>query len=161
MAAQPRADLPPTQNIEIQRIIALLGGDRLLAHPVGGPLDVHEMLLEGLPGKALTHLVDSVVVLRKAASLEKAVGISLRTLQRRKDAPMKPLSQEQSSRTWTFADILARATAVLGSQDEAEHWLERPAIGLNQRRPIDLLATSAGTRLVEDFLQRLEYGVYA
>ena len=32
---------------------------------------------------------------------------------------------------------------------------------LDQRRPIDLLATSAGTQIVEDFLQRLEYGVYA
>jgi len=50
---------------------------------------------------------------------------------------------------------------VLGSQDEAEQWLERPAIGLNQRRPIDLLATAAGTEIVEDFLRRLECGVYA
>ena len=161
MATQPSADIQPAQKLELQRIVALLGGDRLLAHSVGNPFDVHEMLLQGLPGKALTHLVDSVVVLRKPASLEKAVGISLRTLQRRKDAPMKPLSQEQSSRAWKFADILARATSVLGSQDEAEQWLERPAIGLNQRRPIDLLATSAGTEIVEDFLRRLEYGVYA
>jgi len=161
MATQPSADIQPAQKLELQRIVALLGGDRLLAHSVGNPFDVHEMLLQGLPGKALTHLVDSVVVLRKPASLEKAVGISLRTLQRRKDAPMKPLSQEQSSRTWKFADVLARATSVLGSQDEAEQWLERPAIGLNQRRPIDLLATAAGTEIVEDFLRRLECGVYA
>ena len=49
---------------------------------------------------------------------------------------------------------------MLGSQEEAEKWLERPAIGLNQRRPIDLLATPAGVEIVEDFLQRLEYGVY-
>jgi len=161
MATQPSADIQPAQKLELQRIVSLLGGDRLLAHSVESPFDVHEMLLQGLPGKALTHLVDSVVVLRKPASLEKAVGISLRTLQRRKDAPMKPLSQEQSSRAWKFADILARATSVLGSQDEAEQWLERPAIGLNQRRPIDLLATSSGTEIVEDFLRRLEYGVYA
>jgi uncharacterized protein (DUF2384 family) len=30
----------------------------------------------------------------------------------------------------TFSEILAKATAVLGSQEEAERWLERPAIGL-------------------------------
>jgi putative toxin-antitoxin system antitoxin component (TIGR02293 family) len=75
--------------------------------------------------------------------------------------PARPLSLEQSGRTWKFAEILARATAVFGSQQEAEQWLERPAIGLDQRRPLDLLATQAGVRLVEDFLQRLEYGVYA
>jgi hypothetical protein len=33
--------------------------------------------------------------------------------------------------------ILAKATAVLGSQEEAELWLEHPAIGLDQHRPID------------------------
>jgi putative toxin-antitoxin system antitoxin component (TIGR02293 family) len=74
---------------------------------------------------------------------------------------MKPLSQEQSSRAWKFAGTLVRATAVLGSQEDAEQWLERPAIGLDQRRPIDLLATSAGTQIVEEFFQRLDYGVYA
>jgi putative toxin-antitoxin system antitoxin component (TIGR02293 family) len=119
------------------------------------------MLLHGLPGGALTHLFDNFVVMRATASLEKAVGMSLRTYQRRKDAPAKPLSQEQSGRTWKFAEILAKATAVFGSQDEAEQWLERPAMGLERRRPIDLLATPAGVELVEDFLERLRYGVYA
>lgn len=87
--------------------------------------------------------------------------MSLRTFQRRKDAPDKPLSQEQSGRTWKFAEILAKATEVFGSQEEAEQWLERPAIGLDQRRPIDLLATPAGVELVEQYLTRLAYGVYA
>ncbi|MCP1838249.1 putative toxin-antitoxin system antitoxin component (TIGR02293 family) [Bradyrhizobium sp. USDA 4524] len=87
--------------------------------------------------------------------------MSLRTFQRRKDAPDKPLSQEQSGRTWKFAEILAKATDVFGSQEEAEQWLERPAIGLDQRRPIDLLVTPAGVELVEQYLTRLAYGVYA
>ena len=38
--------------------------------------------------------------------------------------------------------------------------LQQPALGLEQRRPIDLLRTPAGVKLVEDFLGRLEYGVY-
>ena len=80
--------------------------------------------------------------------------------QRRKDTPLRPFRPEQSGRTWKFAEILAKATAVLGSQEEAEQWLERPAIGLNQRRPIDLLATPAGVEMIEDFLERLEFGVY-
>ncbi len=155
------ASAHPAQDVELQRVAALLGGERILRHRLRGPLDAHEMLLGGLPGQALTHLIDSFVVLHKTASLEKAVGISLRTFQRRKDAPAKPLSQEQSGRTWKFAEILARATAVLGSQEDAEQWLERPAIGLDQRRPIDLLATPAGVHLVEEFLKRIEYGVYA
>jgi putative toxin-antitoxin system antitoxin component (TIGR02293 family) len=149
-----------TGSSELQRVADLLGGTPILRHPLRNPLDAHDMLLDGLPGTALRHLIDNLSILRKPASLEKAVGMSLRTFQRRRDAPLKPLSQEQSARTWKFAEILAKATAVLGSQEEAELWLERPAIGLDQRRPLDLLATPAGVELVEDLLERLEHGVY-
>ena len=160
MAGQAGHATSGPESAELRQVAALLGGPRILRHQVTNPLDAHEMLLEGLPGRALTHLLNSLLVIRRTASLEKAVGMSLRTFQRRKDAPTKPLNQEQSGRTWKFAEILAKATAVFGSQQEAEQWLERPAIGLDQRRPIDLLATPAGVEIVEDFLTRLKYGVY-
>ncbi|MBB3354763.1 MULTISPECIES: type II RES/Xre toxin-antitoxin system antitoxin [Rhizobium] len=146
---------------ELQKIEALLGGSRILSRRLTNALDAHELLLHGLPASALDHLVGTLVVIGKNESLEKAVGMSLRTWQRRKDTPSKPLSQEQSGRTWKFAEILAKATDIFGSQAEAEQWLERPAVGLDQRRPIDLLGTPAGVELVEDHLDRLEYGVYA
>ena len=146
---------------ELKKIEALLGGSRILSRSLTNALDAHELLLHGLPATALDHLVGTLVVLGKNESLEKAVGMSLRTWQRRKDTPSKPLSQEQSGRTWKFAEILAKATDIFGSQAEAEQWLERPAVGLEQRRPIDLLGTPAGVELVEDHLDRMEYGVYA
>jgi putative toxin-antitoxin system antitoxin component (TIGR02293 family) len=59
-----------------------------------------------------------------------------------------------------LADILALATTVSGSQVEAEQWLEGPAMGLDQRRPIDLLETTAGVELVETFLRWIDYGIY-
>ncbi len=153
-------ETPETEAKKLGRVADLLGGARVLKRKLNGPLDAHEMLLEGLPGKALGTLVENLTI-QKSAALEKAIGMSLRTVQRHKDAPSKPLSQEQSGRIWKFAEILAKATAVLGSQEEMEKWLDSPAIGLNQRRPLDLLATPAGIELVEDFLERLAYGVYA
>lgn len=152
---------PAVKNNELQKVAKLLGGSRILARRLSSALDAHELLLHGLPASALDHLIGQLVFIQKTDSLEKAVGMSLRTYQRRKDAPSKPLSQDQSGRTWKFAEILSKATDVFGSQVEAEQWLERPAIGLDQRRPIDLLATPAGIELVEDYLERLEYGVYA
>ncbi|MBY5823063.1 antitoxin Xre/MbcA/ParS toxin-binding domain-containing protein [Rhizobium leguminosarum] len=146
---------------ELQKIEALLGGSRILSRSLTNALDAHELLLHGLPATALDHLVGTLVVLGKNEALEKAVGMSLRTWQRRKDTPSKPLSQEQSGRAWKFAEILTKATDIFGSQAEAEQWLERPAVGLEQRRPIDLLGTPAGVELVEDHLDRMEYGVYA
>ena len=153
---------PGTEDDEISRAVELLGGRRALRRPVRSRLEAHDLLREGLPGHALTHLVDHVAILRAAhrGSLEKAVGISLRTYQRRKDAPDKPLSPEQSGRTWKFAEILGRATGLFGSQAGAEAWMERPAMALDGRKPIDLLSTPAGVEAVEDHLTRLEYGVY-
>src|SRR3546814_20201970 len=81
------------------------------------------------------------------------------TLFRSPDAK-KLLSKEQSGRAWKFAEIVAKATRVFGSQDKAEDWMEEPAIGLNGNAPIDLLSTTAGTELVENFLDQIEYGVY-
>jgi putative toxin-antitoxin system antitoxin component (TIGR02293 family) len=62
--------------------------------------------------------------------------------------------------TAKFSEIVTRATTLLGSQTAAEQWLEQPAIGLDQRRPIDLMTTPSGLELVEDYLGRIEYGVY-
>ena len=161
MTVRTRTSTQPPPEAELQRIAALLGGEPVLRHSLKGPLDAHEMLLRGLPGQALTHLIEGLRVLHKTASLENSVGISLRTFQRRRDAPTKPLSPEQSGRVWKFAEILAKATELFGSQEAAEQWLERPAIGLDQRRPLDLLATPAGVQLVETLLGRIESGVYA
>ncbi|SHH73077.1 type II RES/Xre toxin-antitoxin system antitoxin [Bradyrhizobium erythrophlei] len=160
MTAAAEKPAPKGLGNDLQKVADLLGGPRILSRRITSTLDAHELLLDGLPGSALTHFVSHLLFIQ-TDSLEKAFGMSLRTFQRRKDAPDKPLSQEQSGRTWKFAEILAKSTDVFGSQEEAEQWLERPAIGLDQRRPIDLLATPAGIELVEQYLTRLAYGVYA
>jgi putative toxin-antitoxin system antitoxin component (TIGR02293 family) len=152
----------PETDVEISRTVALLGGRRTLHRAVRSRLEAHDLLQSGLPGHALKYLVDYVGILRAHhnGGMEKAVGISIRTYQRRMEALDKPLSPEQSGRTWKFAEILGRATELFGSQAEAEEWLDRPAMALEQRKPIDLLSTPAGVESVENHLTRLEYGVY-
>jgi putative toxin-antitoxin system antitoxin component (TIGR02293 family) len=140
-------------------VSTLLGGRRVLGSMVISELDAHEMLRRGLPRAALIKLVDNLHVIQVDEASE-ALGMSVRTLQRHKNTPVVRLDVQQSGRTWKFAEILAKATHVLGSQDEAEQWLRRPAIGLDQQRPIDLLTTPAGVQLVEDYLGRLEYDGY-
>lgn len=155
------AQIAPTEH-DIARTYALLGGKSTIRKPVRNSLEAHDMLMGGLPSLALLHLTREVRFLAAESVLDKAIGISLRTLQRRrKDGGETVLSVEQSNRTWKFAEILGRAAEIFGSQEEAEAWMNRPAIGLDQRRPIDLMSTSAGVEAVEDYLTRVEYGVYA
>jgi putative toxin-antitoxin system antitoxin component (TIGR02293 family) len=143
----------------LQQTSELLGGRKVLGYAIQSELDAHELLHRGLPRAALSSLVDNLHLIQ-VDEVTEALGMSLRTLQRHKNTPAAPLDVQQSGRTWKFAEILAKAIRVLGSQDEAEQWLERPAIGLDQKRPIDLLTTPAGVKLVEDYLGRLEYDVY-
>lgn len=156
-------DMQPAAEHDILRTFDLLGGVDTIPTPVRTSLDAHDLLLTGLPASALLHLTKGVALFGGDQDvLEKAVGMSLRTLQRRKkDAADTLLSVEQSNRTWKFAEILGRATEVFGSQEAAENWLNRPAIGLDQRKPIDLLATAVGVEAVQDYLTRIDYGVYA
>lgn len=144
---------------ETARASALLGGERLLKLAVHDGLDAHQVIAAGLPGKALTFLEEQLTVL-DALAFEKAIGMSVRTLQRRRADPGQALSVEQGGRVWKFAEILAKASEVMGSQRDAEEWLNEPAMGLNGHRPLDLLATSAGAELVERLLGQIEYGVY-
>jgi putative toxin-antitoxin system antitoxin component (TIGR02293 family) len=143
------------------QVVGLLGGTAVIGRPLGtGLLDAHFLIEAGIPNRAVDHLAQSLKVMGQE-SLEQAIGISLRTLQRKEKKPQELLSHEQAGRAWQFAELLAKATVVFGAQDEAEQWFERPAIGLNQKRPIDLLTTPAGVKVVEDHLGRLAYGVYA
>jgi putative toxin-antitoxin system antitoxin component (TIGR02293 family) len=150
--------MPDVQERHAGTIAGLLGD---VGQNPDDPFDAHDKLMAGLSGTSLLHLIDNLKVLRKPSLIEKAVGMSIRTLQRCREFPAKRLSPEQSGRAWKFSEVLAQATKVFGSQREAEEWMERPAMGLDQRRPIDLLATPAGTEIVENFLTRLEYSGFA
>jgi putative toxin-antitoxin system antitoxin component (TIGR02293 family) len=143
----------------LEDVSTLLGGRTVLGAMIESDLEAHELLHRGLPRGALTSLIEKLHDI-PVIEVSEALGVSVRTFQRHKSEPDALLDVQQSGRTWKFAEILAKATRVLGSKDEAGQWLRRPAIGLDQRRPVDLLTTPAGVKLVEDYLGRLEYDVY-
>jgi putative toxin-antitoxin system antitoxin component (TIGR02293 family) len=159
-AEDPRSQRPnPSERNRLRDIADLLGGPKVVGRYPADPLAAHEMLVRGLPNVAVKHLLAGMESLGRE-TVESAIGMSARTRQRREKYPTQALSQDQAGRTWKFAELLARATSVFGSRDAAEKWLAASAIGLDQRRPIELLSTPAGVELVEDYLGRIEYGVY-
>jgi putative toxin-antitoxin system antitoxin component (TIGR02293 family) len=48
-----------------------------------------------------------------------------------------------------------------GDRANVDEWLNRRIPALGGRRPIDLMATAEGCKLVLDTLGRIEHGVYA
>jgi putative toxin-antitoxin system antitoxin component (TIGR02293 family) len=126
-AVQPKDPDRAAGQQSIAQVVDLLGGQRVLGRRISSKLDVHEAITRGIPGGALVHMVGRVRTL-KPDDVSRAVGVSLRTVQRRTKDPRSRLSQEQSGRTWKFAEIVAKATEVFGDQTEAENWLTTPAM---------------------------------
>ncbi len=138
----------------------LFGGRRTLGAATRTDMEAHALIERGLPAEAFVHFVEEVALLRDPARFEAVTGISLRTYQRRRAEPAAPLDPVTSGRVWKFAEVLARAITVLGSRAEAEAWLQRPALALQNRLPIDLLTTPKGIEMVEALLGRIEHGTY-
>jgi putative toxin-antitoxin system antitoxin component (TIGR02293 family) len=140
---------------------ALLGGTKMLGGPAPKTrLQVHEKLAQGIPSAAAAHLVSALFLLDEKTVVVAGIGMSARTYLRQKSKKAR-LDVEHSGRAWKFAEVLTKASSVLGSQQAAERWLKEPAMGLDRQRPIDLLKTQAGTQLVEEFLERIDLGAYS
>jgi putative toxin-antitoxin system antitoxin component (TIGR02293 family) len=157
---QTHASTAPASASDLPRETAeLLGGRRILHGEVTSEVEAHRLVLEGLPASAMAGLVASLSAMTFGSVLS-ALGVSQRSFARRKASPKTRLPSDESARLWQLAGIVAQATGVFGSKEEAELWLERPAAPLGDEKPIDLIRTPPGVQLVKQYLTRIEYGVY-
>jgi len=85
-------------------------------------------------------------------------AINRRTFQRRSKEKAE-LTQTESDRVLRIARVAAEAKRVFGDNDKSTRWLNTHSAVLGGK-PLDLLATDAGSRAVEDELGRIEYGVF-
>lgn len=147
------------ENEARQRVAEMLGVAHLFRRRRQSPVAVHEVLENGLPRTALLRTLASMQQI-PIPELLPVFHISMRTFMRLKAEPKKRLNIEQSGWVWRFAELFAKAEDVLGSNERAAEWMLEPAMALDNRRPIELLTTPVGSRLVDDVIERMRYGVY-
>ncbi|WP_260961025.1 type II RES/Xre toxin-antitoxin system antitoxin [Pseudomonas citri] len=123
-------------------------------------MEIYRAVKRGFPLRWVLNMIENSAVYKQSGVLSKIVGASDRTLARRLKTPDEALTPEQSTRALNYAEVLEKATDVLGSRELAEQWMVKPARGLDGEIPIDLISNSVGYELVTDFLTRIEYGVY-
>ncbi len=123
------------------------------------PLQTHDLVTKGIGVANLRRLMNAYLLLDND-QICKVIGASERTLQRAAEKA-KPLDPNVSDRALRLASVTSQAIDVLGSQEAAERWLSSPALGLDGRKPIDLLQSTEGTDLVKTLLTRMDYDVYA
>lgn len=141
----------------VQSIAERLGGTKILKREIRSDLELAEAIHEGLSYQSLDHVLKSDDL--EASEAYDLVG-SRRTLMRKKKEGTK-LSPTESDRLARVVRVIARAEEALGDRDKARRWLRKENRALEGKRPIDLLDSDPGTRIVERILGRIEHGIYS
>ncbi len=71
------------------------------------------------------------------------------------------LSRDESDKAVRVARITAMAEQVFGEPERAWHWLRKSKRRFNGRTPVEMLATEAGSRLVEEMIGQIDHGIFA
>ena len=140
------------------RVLAeYLGGRQALGRDIRSDLDLDDAIRSGLPVKSVESVVRAGAL--RARELH-ALVIPRRTLAHRKRRGGR-LSSEQSDRLARVVRVVTSAEDAIGDGAKAARWLRKPNRALQGRRPLDLLASDAGARVVEQELGRIEHGLGA
>lgn len=109
----------------------------------------------GLPTDILQTIQARLDISR--IELSNLLMISPRTLDRRqKEAVLPPAESERSYRIARLTDL---ATQVFGSMEKASTWFKQSNYALGNKKPIDIIQTEPGARLVERTLQQIQHGI--
>ncbi|MCC6589548.1 MAG: DUF2384 domain-containing protein [Bryobacterales bacterium] len=145
-------------RLETKAIAEVLGGRKVLGQAVHKADDLAQLVRRGLPASSVKALAEHLQI--GHGVLSRKLGIAQRTLTRRLSTGSL-LTVAESDRTVRMARVYATAVELIGDETNATEWLRTPNRALGGERPIDLLDTDTGARMVEDVLGRIAYGVYS
>lgn len=118
--------------------------------------DLAKIIEQRLPVGMVDRLVKYGFSVNEISSLV----VPVRTLSHRR-SKRQPLSLEESDKALRVARIVACAEAVWRDKAAALAWIHKPLKQLRGRRPLDMLKTDAGARLVEELLIQIDEGYFA
>jgi putative toxin-antitoxin system antitoxin component (TIGR02293 family) len=144
--------------MEAAAIAEVLGGRKVLRTTIKNPDDLTRLIRKGLPPGSVAALAGKLNLAGIVVSGK--LGIAQRTLTRRL-SKASPLTPAESDRTVRMARVYANAVEMIGDKAKAIAWLSTPNRALGGAKPLDQLDTDTGTRVVEDILGRIAYGVYS
>lgn len=151
----------PAPSVAARSLVRLasqkLGGKKLLGVDVSSEVDFVELIERGLPLASLSVLAEREGL--GPDDIDRLI-IPRRTLSHRK-ARNQPLNRTESERAIRIASLTSLAEETFANSDKARIWLRRETAALGDRRPLDLLETEPGARMVEQLLYRIGHGVAA
>ena len=143
--------------MSVAEVAELLGGPKVLGQSISSQLTMADAVDHGLPTDSLDRVKQTLGL--SDAEVGHALGISLKTIHRLRKDPGRHLSSQASDRLYRLARLYQLANDVLEDPESAREWLRSSQMGLDNRIPMDLMTSEAGSREVEALLMRIDYGV--
>lgn len=140
-----------------ETVAEYLGGPRVLKRNVASDFDLLSLVEDRIPVAAVEAVVEAGLL--DVDELH-ALVIPRRTLSKRRSTTHR-LTTEESDRLIRVLRIVALARETFQSLDKSSRWLRRPNRSLGGARPLNLLASENGARIVEALLGRIGFGVYS
>lgn len=113
------------------------------------------LALKGVPATQFFAVADLTGYKRE--QLANIFDTSLKTFQRY-EREQKKLNPQDSEKVLKIMALFQAGESVFGTADSFRRWMDKPAYGLGNQIPFDLLHTSGGIDLVLDEVIRIEYG---
>lgn len=136
-------------------VAAALGGSTVLRTEVLSEFDLAAAARDGISAEAAWRVVKDGLL---DADELYALVVPRRTFDRRREDKV-PLTIDEGDRLLRVIRVVVRAREALGDEGKAHLWLRTPNRALRGERPLGLLVTDIGARMVEKVLGRLEHGV--
>jgi putative toxin-antitoxin system antitoxin component (TIGR02293 family) len=142
---------PPERSSLLTRVRHMIGVRRLTSDR-----DLVALVEERLPTGAVDGLRTYGLTDEEIYSLV----IPRRTLAHRR-ARREALSRDESDRVVRVARIAALGEEVFGDRQRSLRWMRSAKRQFQRRTPLQLVATEAGSRVVEELLYRIDEGMAA
>jgi len=140
---------------EVEGVLAVLGGAKVIGHSVRSREDLAERVRQGLPFSALSAVMERYEISRDV--LYGILHLSRRNFLRRKKQDR--LSPDESDRLYRLARVLAHANRVFEDPEQSADWIQTPNAALGKQQPLVLLDTDIGVQQVDQVLGRIEHGI--
>lgn len=155
MAELNQTTEPVPQGSPPGAFYSLMGG-KLGVSKIRSGEDLASLVEKRLPATAVKALVRGGL---SDAEVYQLI-VPRRTLAHR-IAKHQPLSKDESDKAVRVARITAMAEQVFGEPERAWRWLREPKRRFGGKTPIEMLASDAGARLVEEMIGQIEHGMFA
>jgi putative toxin-antitoxin system antitoxin component (TIGR02293 family) len=136
-------------------LYARLGG-KLGVPKIRSDRDLASLVENCLPAAAIQSLVRGGL---SDAEVYRLI-VPRRTLAHRV-ANHQSLSKDESDKAVRVARIATFAEQVFGESERAWRWLRKPKRHFDGKTPLEMLATEAGARLVEEMVAQIDHGIAA